>query len=187
MTQQQYYYGTGRRKNAVARVRVYASQGPVTVNGKPVEEVFPVDSWRQLALLPLMVTNTRTDVTVIAKTHGGRIIRPGRRIRSRPRSSSCRHGRIAQAAAAGRRAAYPRFPDEGKQEVRAQAGPGKRLSTPSARLQATSPLRAVSGLHVDRQATVPDRQDRGRSRLASLARFWLHAGRNRWQEASLSL
>ena len=71
MTQQQYYYGTGRRKNAVARVRVYASQGPVTVNGKPVEEVFPVDSWRQLALRPLMVTNTRTDVTVIAKTHGG--------------------------------------------------------------------------------------------------------------------
>lgn len=71
MTQQQYYYGTGRRKNAVARVRVYASQGPVTVNGKPVEEVFPVDSWRQLALMPLMVTNTRTDVTVIAKTHGG--------------------------------------------------------------------------------------------------------------------
>jgi small subunit ribosomal protein S9 len=71
VTQQQYYYGTGRRKNAVARVRVYASQGPVTVNGKPVEEVFPVDSWRQLALRPLMVTNTRTDVTVIAKTHGG--------------------------------------------------------------------------------------------------------------------
>jgi small subunit ribosomal protein S9 len=71
VTQQQYYYGTGRRKNAVARVRVYASQGPVTVNGKPVEEVFPVDSWRQLALMPLMVTNTRTDVTVIAKTHGG--------------------------------------------------------------------------------------------------------------------
>ena len=71
MTQQQYYYGTGRRKNAVARVRVYANQGPVTVNGKPVEEVFPVDSWQQLALRPLMVTNTRSEVTVVAKTHGG--------------------------------------------------------------------------------------------------------------------
>ena len=71
MTQQQYYYGTGRRKNAVARVRVYARQGPVTVNGKPVEEVFPVDSWQQLALRPLMVTNTRSEVTVVAKTHGG--------------------------------------------------------------------------------------------------------------------
>ncbi len=71
MTQQQYYYGTGRRKNAVARVRVYAEEGPVTVNGKPFNEVFPVDSWRQHALRPLIVTSTQSSVTVIAKTHGG--------------------------------------------------------------------------------------------------------------------
>ncbi len=71
MTQQQYYYGTGRRKNAVARVRVYAQQGPVTVNGKPVGEAFPVDAWRQHALRPLLVTNTQASVTVLAKTHGG--------------------------------------------------------------------------------------------------------------------
>ncbi|MEX0762332.1 MAG: 30S ribosomal protein S9 [Dehalococcoidia bacterium] len=71
MTEQQYYYGTGRRKNAIARVRVYNSPGGVTVNGKPLEEVFPVDSWSRAAINPLRVTNTFESVTVVAKTHGG--------------------------------------------------------------------------------------------------------------------
>lgn len=71
MAQQQYYYGTGRRKTAVARVRVFATSGPVTVNGKPVEEVFTVDEWLMEATRPLVVTNTRANVTVAAKTSGG--------------------------------------------------------------------------------------------------------------------
>ena len=44
-TQQQYYYATGRRKNAIARVRLYMENGPIVVNGKPMEEAFPWDSW----------------------------------------------------------------------------------------------------------------------------------------------
>ena len=36
-TAQHYYYGTGRRKSSVARVRVYMENGPIIVNGKPVE------------------------------------------------------------------------------------------------------------------------------------------------------
>ena len=71
MTQQQYYYGTGRRKNAIARVRVYNTPGGVTVNGRPPEEVFPVDAWHRHALSPLGVTRMLDNVTVVAKTHGG--------------------------------------------------------------------------------------------------------------------
>lgn len=71
MTQQQYYYGTGRRKSAVARVRVINTAGAVTVNGKPVEEAFPVDEWLSEALKPLAVSHTQGNMTVVAKTAGG--------------------------------------------------------------------------------------------------------------------
>jgi small subunit ribosomal protein S9 len=71
LTQQQYYYGTGRRKTAVARVRVFATPGPATVNGKPIEEVFTVDEWLMEATRPLEITRTRGTVTVAAKTAGG--------------------------------------------------------------------------------------------------------------------
>jgi small subunit ribosomal protein S9 len=71
LTQPRYYYGTGRRKSAVARVRVYATPGVFTVNGKPAESVFPVDEWLQEAGRPLAVANMRGNVTVTAKTAGG--------------------------------------------------------------------------------------------------------------------
>lgn len=71
LTQQQYYYGTGRRKSAVARVRVINAPGAITVNGKPVEEVFPVDEWLSEALRPLAVSHMQGNVTVVARTAGG--------------------------------------------------------------------------------------------------------------------
>jgi len=71
LTQQQYYYGTGRRKSAVARVRVITGGGTVTINGKPPEEVFHVDQWRAQALKPLAVTKTQGSVSVTAKSAGG--------------------------------------------------------------------------------------------------------------------
>ncbi len=71
MTQQQYYYGTGRRKTAIARVRVYNTPGGSTVNGKPIDEVFTVGAWLRQAVSPLHVTNMADKVTVVAKTHGG--------------------------------------------------------------------------------------------------------------------
>ncbi|TET96649.1 MAG: 30S ribosomal protein S9, partial [Dehalococcoidia bacterium] len=44
---EQYYYGTGRRKCAVARVRLYPGSGSVVINGKPLQEVF---TWELLRL-----------------------------------------------------------------------------------------------------------------------------------------
>ena len=71
MTQQHYYYGTGRRKTAIARVRVYNTPGGMTVNGRPVEEIFPTAAGAQLATAPLAVVNLANQVTVVVKAHGG--------------------------------------------------------------------------------------------------------------------
>lgn len=66
-----YYYGTGRRKTSVARVRLYNREGGVTLNGKPLNEVVSVDQWLSEAMRPLNVTELAGKVTVVAKTHGG--------------------------------------------------------------------------------------------------------------------
>ena len=66
-----YYYGTGRRKTSVARVRVYNRAGGVTVNGKPLNEAIAVDQWLSDALKPLVVTDLAGKVSVVAKTQGG--------------------------------------------------------------------------------------------------------------------
>ena len=69
--QQQYHYATGRRKTAVARVRLYADSGPIVVNGKPAEEAFPWGRWQEGISLPFTVTNTRNQFRVVAKISGG--------------------------------------------------------------------------------------------------------------------
>tara|TARA_B100000519_G_C14257368_1_gene445734 strand:+ start:106 stop:501 length:396 start_codon:yes stop_codon:yes gene_type:complete len=66
-----YFYGTGRRKTSVARVRVYNTPGESTINDKPMNDFFTVDSWKKIAILPLKITKLLDKVTVIAKTHGG--------------------------------------------------------------------------------------------------------------------
>ena len=74
MTQEQYHYGTGRRKTAVARVRLYSERGTNTVNGKPMEEVFNWKSWQDEVLQPFHVTNTMGQFRVVAKVTGGGIV-----------------------------------------------------------------------------------------------------------------
>jgi small subunit ribosomal protein S9 len=72
--QQQYYYGTGRRKTSVARVRVYTGSGPILVNGKPVEEAFPWEEWRNTVVEPFKVTETEGQFRVVAKVVGGGVV-----------------------------------------------------------------------------------------------------------------
>ena len=72
--QQKYYYGTGKRKTSVARVRLYSDSGPIVVNGKPLEEAFPWSAWQESIGLPFEVTNSRNQFRVVAKTSGGGIV-----------------------------------------------------------------------------------------------------------------
>src|SRR4051812_35740146 len=71
-THRTYYIGTGRRKTAVARVRITEGKGQVVINGKPLEEYFHEDKDRAAVLGPLKVTDqlTRLDVFVSAKGGG---------------------------------------------------------------------------------------------------------------------
>ena len=70
---EQYYYGTGRRKSAVARVRLYPGSGSVIINGKPLQEVFTWELLRLKVRRPLMTTETEERFNVYAKIAGGGI------------------------------------------------------------------------------------------------------------------
>ena len=50
-----YYYGTGRRKHSVARVRVYPGSGVITVNGRGIDDYFGLETLKQLQAAVLQV------------------------------------------------------------------------------------------------------------------------------------
>jgi len=63
--------GTGRRKSAVARVRVRAGDGKVMINRRSLEEYFPNEQDRNNVTAPLQATSRTSDVDVIIRVHGG--------------------------------------------------------------------------------------------------------------------
>ena len=65
------YYGTGRRKTSVARVRLVPGTGKVTVNGRDGKEYFCRDGQLAQALAPFRVTDTQGHFDVIARIDGG--------------------------------------------------------------------------------------------------------------------
>ncbi len=67
-----YYYGTGRRKSSVARVRVYENgTGSITVNGRSIDEYFGLDTLKLVVNQPLMATNLVGKVDVVVSVSGG--------------------------------------------------------------------------------------------------------------------
>ena len=62
---------TGRRKQAVARVRLEPGTGQVTANGRPFEEYFPSAVHRTLITEPLRVTGTEDSYDIVVNLHGG--------------------------------------------------------------------------------------------------------------------
>jgi small subunit ribosomal protein S9 len=70
---QEYYQGTGRRKTAVARVRLYPGTGVIIVNGKPYEEVFSRPLHQVTLLQPFRVTETQEKFNAQVKVAGGGI------------------------------------------------------------------------------------------------------------------
>jgi small subunit ribosomal protein S9 len=66
-----YYYGTGRRKSAVARVFLKAGNGQFVVNGKPVDEFFARETGRMIVRQPLEVTKSQTSFDITVNVHGG--------------------------------------------------------------------------------------------------------------------
>ena len=66
-----YFYGTGRRKEAVARVRIVPGKGKITINDRTIEEFFGLETLRMIVKQPLVVTNNEANYDVIVKVIGG--------------------------------------------------------------------------------------------------------------------
>jgi small subunit ribosomal protein S9 len=65
------FNGTGRRKTAVARVRLAAGSGKIVVNGRPMENYFMVDAQRLQVMQPLTLTDTAAKFDVRVSVRGG--------------------------------------------------------------------------------------------------------------------
>ena len=66
-----YYYGTGRRKRAVARVFLKPGKGDIVVNGKPMDVFFGRETGRMVVRQPLELTKTTASFDIIVNVDGG--------------------------------------------------------------------------------------------------------------------
>lgn len=66
-----YFYATGRRKNATARVRLKEGEGAFVINKRSLEDYFPRETARMIIKQPFYLTNTYGKYEVIANVHGG--------------------------------------------------------------------------------------------------------------------
>ncbi len=71
MSEESYIWGTGRRKCAIAQVRLFPGTGAITVNDKPYEEMFPRTEHRHMIEQPLLATNTIGKFRITVKVNGG--------------------------------------------------------------------------------------------------------------------
>lgn len=71
MSSPTYYWGTGRRKESIARVRVRPGEGQIVINGRSIEDYFPRQLWRLHALEPLKVSGMEGKIDVFIKAQGG--------------------------------------------------------------------------------------------------------------------
>ena len=119
-----FYSGTGRRKTAIARVRLLPGEGEIVVNGRSLDEHFGNAVNEADVRMPFRVTGTEGRFNAMIKVEGGGVT---------GQAGAIRHG-IARAllevdpeaqppAASPGRPPHPRSADEGAQEVRPEASP----------------------------------------------------------------
>ncbi len=66
-----YYYGTGRRKSSVARVRVYPGTGKIIINDREIDDYFGLDTLKLIVRQPLELTETSEKFDIICRVAGG--------------------------------------------------------------------------------------------------------------------
>ena len=66
-----YYYGTGRRKSAVARVFIKPGKGTIVVNGKPIDQFFARETGRMVVRQPLDLTKNLSTFDILVNVYGG--------------------------------------------------------------------------------------------------------------------
>lgn len=65
------YFGTGRRKTSVARVRLVPGQGDVKINNRDINEYFNLETLKVVVNQPLVLTSTKEKFDVLVNVHGG--------------------------------------------------------------------------------------------------------------------
>ena len=65
------YYGTGRRKHSVARVRLYPGSGNVTINGRTIDDYFGLETLKLIVRQPLELTETSAQFDIVCTVAGG--------------------------------------------------------------------------------------------------------------------
>jgi small subunit ribosomal protein S9 len=68
-----YFYGTGRRKSSVARVRIYPGTGNITINGRDIDDYFGLETLKLIINQPFGVTETTGKFDIVANVRGGGI------------------------------------------------------------------------------------------------------------------
>ena len=68
-----YFYGTGRRKKSVARVRLYPGSGEITINGRSIDDYFGLETLKLIVNQPFGVTSTTGKFDIVANVKGGGI------------------------------------------------------------------------------------------------------------------
>ena len=66
-----YFYGTGRRKHSVARVRLYPGAGKVTINDRDIDDYFGLETLKLIVRQPLELTETTAKFDVFVRVGGG--------------------------------------------------------------------------------------------------------------------
>ena len=66
-----YFYGTGRRKNSVARVRLYSGSGKITINDRDIDDYFGLDTLKLIVSQPLNLTETAGKFDIVCSVAGG--------------------------------------------------------------------------------------------------------------------
>ena len=66
-----YFYGTGRRKKSVARVRVYAGSGKITINNRDIDDYFGLETLKLIVRQPLALTGTADKFDIVCNGQGG--------------------------------------------------------------------------------------------------------------------
>ncbi|MBR3593080.1 MAG: 30S ribosomal protein S9 [Clostridia bacterium] len=66
-----YFYGTGRRKSSVARVRVYSGTGKITINNRDIDDYFGLETLKLIVRQPLNLTETTEKFDIVCSVAGG--------------------------------------------------------------------------------------------------------------------
>ena len=66
-----YFYGTGRRKSSVARVRVYQGSGKVTINERDIDDYFGLETLKLIVRQPLAITDNTGKFDIVCRVAGG--------------------------------------------------------------------------------------------------------------------